>query len=94
MSEFDKLFAFGQYLTERCGQLQLELNAMCLNDSIKIESIKRKSGHLESTQVILQAFGELYQGDLNKFKEEYLDIKEDNEDSKGTDDVRDGGADE
>jgi hypothetical protein len=96
-TEFDRLITFGQYLVQECGRLQTELNALALNDKVKLPSIKRKAGHLEAYQFVLQRFEELYKGDLESFKKDYLEgyEKENNDDSsEGSDDAGTSGEDE
>lgn len=71
-NESYSLMAFGQYLTEQAVRLEAELYATCSNDKLEISAVKRKYGQLEATKVILKAFTELYEGDVSKFKKEYL----------------------
>lgn len=74
------MLAFGQYLTETTVRLEAELYSTCSNDKMAIETVKRKYGQLEATKVILKAFTDLYEGDVGKFKKEYLsEGEEDNE---------------
>lgn len=81
MSDNDKIVIFGQYLTEKCLQTQLELNATALNDKHPIDAIRRKAGQLEMVQVCLAALKELYQGDPAKFRKDYLaDTEEEKKD--------------
>lgn len=74
------MLAFGQYLTETAVRLEAELYSTCSNDKLAIETVKRKYGQLEATKVILKAFTDLYEGDVSKFKKEYL--SEGDEDSE------------
>ena len=76
-----KLVAFGQWLTEATRQRGDELFSTCGNDKIELPGIKRKYGQLEAFTPILKAFSELYAGDLDKFRKEYLD-EESGEDDK------------
>jgi cell division protein FtsB len=77
------MLAFGQYLTEMAVRLEAELYATCANDTLAIETVKRKYGQTEATKEILKAFVSLYEGDLGKFKKEYLNESEDDEPSDG-----------
>lgn len=81
------MLAFGQYLSETAVRLEAELYSTCSNDKMAIETVKRKYGQLEATKVILKAFTDLYEGDISKFKKEYLsendeETQEEESDSK------------
>ena len=82
MSDHDKMMAFGHWLTERRAQLQAELAMTCVNKLQPEAAIRVKAGHLESTVFILDAFRELYEGDLTKFMEERLGQKPEAEEEK------------
>lgn len=83
------MLAFGQYLTETAVRLEAELYSTCSNDKWPIETVKRKYGQLEATKVILKAFTDLYDGDVSKFKKEYLSESEDGDGEEGTTDSGD-----
>lgn len=72
MSEQDKLYAFGVWITTRKAQLQAELNALSIDHKSPPARLRIKAGHLEATTHILEAYTELYRGDLAKFRSEYL----------------------
>jgi hypothetical protein len=72
MSELDKMMAFGHWLEQRRLQFQAELCALSIDRSKPIDAIRVKAGHLECAQLTLQAFSDLYNGDLGKFMHEYL----------------------
>lgn len=88
------MLAFGQYLTETAVRLEAELYSTCSNDKWPIETVKRKYGQLEATKVILKAFTDLYDGDVGKFKKEYLSEESDNgtEDGDGSESTEDSGS--
>ena len=93
MSHYSML-AFGQFLTERAVVLEAELYSTCSNDKMAIETVKRKYGQLEATKFILKAFTELYEGDVSKFKKEYLsESDEEPDESVGEEDSTDSGSD-
>ena len=71
-----KLYAYGQWLTERVTQYRADLFSVCGNDKMTIETVKRKYGQMEAFIESLKAFTELYEGDLDSFKANFLDIKE------------------
>ena len=78
------MLAFGQFLTETAVRLEAELYSTCSDDKLEMAAVKRKYGQLEATKVILKAFTDLYEGDISKFKSEYLsEGDEDNEDIDG-----------
>jgi hypothetical protein len=85
MSELDKLVAFGQWLLIKQHQQQAELFSLSVNRTMPVDAIRIKAGHIEATQHILEAFTELYKGDLNKFKEERLGQKPEEDDKEPTD---------
>lgn len=86
------MLAFGQYLTETTVRLEAELYSTCSNDKMAIETVKRKYGQLEATKVILKAFTDLYEGDVSKFKKEYLSETDDgSEDGDGSQSAEDSG---
>jgi hypothetical protein len=84
--------AFGQYLTERAVQLEAELYSTCANDKMELATVKRKYGQLEAAKVILKAFTDLYEGDVSKFKKEYLDERDESEDGDGSQSQEDSGG--
>jgi hypothetical protein len=90
MSDLDKMMAFGNWLTSRKAQLTMELYSLSLNTKLPIGTIRIKAGHLEATQHVLDAFKDLYNGDLNKFMEEYLGQAPEEEDKESTDGQSDG----
>lgn len=82
MSDLDKMMAFGSWLTAKKLQHGAELYSLSVNVKAPVDSLRIKAGHLEATQHILDAFTELYNGDLNKFMQEYLGQKSEEEDDK------------
>ena len=72
MSDLDKMVVFGRWLTERGIMLQRDLYSLSVNAKAPIDAIRVKAGHVECTAHILAAFKDLYNGDLNKFTQEYL----------------------
>lgn len=72
MSDHDKMMAFGTWLTSRKLAVQAELYALGINYRTPVDALRVKAGHLEATMHILQAFTELYNGELNKFLEDYV----------------------
>jgi cell division protein FtsB len=91
MSHYSML-AFGQYLSETAVRLEAELYSTCSNDKMAIETVKRKYGQLEATKVILKAFTDLYEGDVSKFKKEYLSESDESEqDGDGGESPEDSG---
>lgn len=79
MSDHDKMMAFGHWLTERRAQFAAELSALGIDRTKPIDAIRIKAGHLECMQLTLQAFTELYNGDLEKFMQNYLGKQPENE---------------
>lgn len=84
MSDLDKMMAFGSWLSQRRVAFQAELCALGIDRTKPIDAIRIKAGHLEAATTILQAFTELYNGDLGKFMKEYLgvDPEDDEEESE------------
>jgi hypothetical protein len=80
MSELDKMMAFGNWLTSRKAQHQAELFSLSINRDAPVDSIRIKAGHIESLTHVLEAFTDLYNGDLGKFMTEYLGQKPDDDD--------------
>lgn len=72
MSDHDKMMAYGHWLSERKRAFEVELCALGVDRTKPIDAIRIKAGHLEATTLALQAFTELYRGDLGKFREQYL----------------------
>lgn len=72
MSEHDKMMAFGSWLSTRKASVASELYQLSINASQPVDKIRVKAGHLEALQHVLEAFTDLYKGDLNKFMQEYL----------------------
>lgn len=72
MSEQDKLMAFGTWLTTRKLTIASELYSLSLNTKIPVAAVRIKAGHLEALSHVLDAFTDLYKGDLNKFNTNYL----------------------
>ncbi len=75
MSDLDKMMAFGSWLTSKRLQLLTELFSLSINRDAPVDSIRIKAGHIECITQVLGVFKELYDGDLNKFMEEYLGQK-------------------
>ncbi len=82
MSENDKLIAFGSWLTAKRVQHSAELYSLSINIKAPIDALRVKAGHVEATQHILDAFTELYKGDLNQFMREYLGQAPEGEDKE------------
>lgn len=83
MTDNDKLMAFGTWLELRLRTLQAELFSLGINAQQPPARIRVKAGQLEAMAHVTRAFKDLYQGELKTFKEEYLDIKpEQDEDEK------------
>lgn len=72
MSDLDKMMAFGNWLTQRGNQMSAELFALSVNTKVPVDALRIKAGHVEATGHILAAFKDLYNGDINKFMQEYL----------------------
>ncbi len=85
MSDNDKLMAFGSWLTAKRLQHSAELYSLSINVKAPLDAVRLKAGHVEATQSILDAFTELYKGDLNQFMREYLgrEPEEDKESKDG-----------
>lgn len=82
MSDLDKMMAFGSWLSQRRLAFQAELSALGIDRTKPIDAIRIKAGHLEAATIILQAFTELYNGDLGKFMKDYLGVEEEEEESE------------
>jgi hypothetical protein len=82
MSDHDKMLAFGSWLTSKRLQLLSELYSLSINRDSPVDAIRIKAGHIECITQVLEVFKELYNGDLNKFMEEYLGQKPEEEDDK------------
>lgn len=83
MSDYDKMVAFGRYLTETLIRRRDELMSNCSNIERPVDAIRLKYGHVEAYTEILNVFSELYEGDLEKFKESYFDgYKEEKEENE------------
>lgn len=85
MSELDKMMAFGHWLTARQVDHGAQLVALSINAKVPVDALRVKAGHLEATTHILAAFKELYNGDLNKFKQEYLGEQPEEEEKESKD---------
>ena len=85
MSEHDKMMAFGHWLTLKHEQEIRELAALAVDRSKPIDAIRIKAGHVESSQFILQAFTDLYKGDLAAFKTNWLKQEPEPEEESKTD---------
>ena len=79
MAEFEKLQAFGQWLVNRREVLKSELAAIAADRTKPPAAIRIKAGHVEDTTAILMTFKELYEGDLNKFRQDHLGIEPETE---------------
>jgi hypothetical protein len=86
MSELDKLMAFGSWLQSKKIQHGAELYSLSVNTRCPLDAIRLKAGHLEATQHILDAFASLYNGDINKFMQEYLGQASEEEDKESPQD--------
>lgn len=85
MSELDKMMAFGHWLNERRVQLGNELVQMSTSSKYPESAVRVKAGHVEAFNMVLAAFKELYDGDLNTFLKEYLGMTpEEEEESDGS----------
>jgi hypothetical protein len=86
MSDFDKMVAFGQYLTEGVVKYRSQLMSECANVTRSIDAIRLRSGHVEAYVEILNAFTDLYEGDIEKFKKSYFEgYKEEKEKDESQD---------
>jgi len=85
MSEHDKMMAFGHWLATRQAQHRQELYALSVNRNIPIDAIRMKAGNIEAVDLTLQAFTDLYKGDLNKFQVDYLGYEPEKEEDKESD---------
>lgn len=83
MSDLDKMMAFGHWLSERRVYLTAELCSLAADRTKPVDAIRLKAGHLENMELVLRAFKDLYNGDLNKFLEEYLGRTPEPEESDG-----------
>lgn len=72
MSDYEKLTAYGSWLTSRKVILTGELYALSINRDSPLDAIRIKAGHLEATSAALEAFTELYHGDVGTFMKERL----------------------
>ncbi len=72
MSDFDKMVAFGHWLELKRQQMTAELVAASTSRMHPEATIRVKAGHVEAFTQTLEAFKDLYNGDLNKFMHEYL----------------------
>lgn len=72
MSDYDKMLTFGRYLTEGVIRYREELMSNCRDITRPIDAIRLKYGHIEAYTEILNAFTDLYEGDLEKFKLDYI----------------------
>lgn len=75
MSDSDKLTAFGSWLTTKRLALHTELYSLAINRDVSIDTVRIKAGHIEAYTQILEAFTELYRGDLNTFLTERMGQK-------------------
>ncbi len=85
MSDHDKMMAFGHWLASKRAQHTAELYSLSINRTAPIDSLRIKAGHIEATQHILEAFTSLYNGDINKFNEDYLGKKPEEDDKESKD---------
>lgn len=85
MSDHDKMMAFGHWLVAHQTQLHTELYSLSINRTMPLDAIRIKAGHLESCTFILQAFTDLYKGDLNKFMKDWLKQEPPPDDKESTD---------
>lgn len=84
MSELDKMMAFGHWLSERRGQLNMELIQMSTQAKYSEAAVRVKAGHVEAFSMVYAAFKDLYDNDLNQFMKEYLGQElKDEEESDG-----------
>lgn len=77
------MMAFCHWLDQRRLQFQAELCALSLDRTKPVDAIRIKAGHLECSQLVIQAFAELYNGDLTKFMQDYLGQAPEEEESDG-----------
>lgn len=76
-----KMVTFGRWLTELATQKDAELYAVCGNIEHPLDKVRLKYGQSETTKFILEAFTELFQGELEEFKKSrFLDYKEETDD--------------
>lgn len=78
-----KLAAFGSWLTEQTIQREASVFAACADPKRNSDSIRLEYGKMEAYKFILQAFVELYQGELKDFRKNYLHLEEETEESDG-----------
>ncbi len=79
-ADHTKMVTFGRWLTELSAQKDLELYATCGTVERPIDVIRLKYGQSEATKFILEAFVELFQGELEAFKKSrFVDYKEEND---------------
>lgn len=86
MSDHEKLATFGSWLTTLKIQKGNELYQMSVSTRHSESAIRVKAGQLEATQFILEAFTELYNEPLQKFRVERLGAKPDGEEEDSTQD--------
>jgi hypothetical protein len=83
MSDFDKMVIFGRYLTQGLIKYRDQLMSNCSDISKPIDAIRLRSCHVEAYTEILNVFTELYEGDIEKFKEAYIEgYKEEKEEDE------------
>lgn len=80
MSDYDKMQAFGSWLTSRKVVLTGELYALSVNREAPLDAIRIKAGHVEAMSSALDAFTELYHGELQTFMKDRLGVEATEED--------------
>jgi len=83
-----KMAAFGQWLTEQTIQREGSVFAVCADPKRNSDSIRLEYGKMEAYKYILQAFVELFQGELADFQKNYLNLEE----KLDTDDAKQSGT--
>lgn len=84
------MMAFGAWLASRREQVRVELFVTSINSKQSPAAIRVKAGHVEALSHVLEAFTELYKGDVKAFRVQYLGEEETKEEeSDGQDTTRD-----
>lgn len=82
MSDHDKMVAFGRWLISMQAKYSSELFDLSINRATPPAAIRIKAGHVEASGFILNAFRELYNGELDQFLKERLGIDPDDDHPK------------
>jgi len=88
-ADHDKMITFGRWLTEFSEQKDLELYALCGNVERPIDAVRLKYGHSEAAKYILEAFAEIFKGEVEEFKKSrFLNYKEETDDTNDSNTAR------